>query len=64
MIKQILNNSIFFDTKSFYPPAPNSTDYQEFTLIAILDGKLHAIYWTDASEGVTEAIQNLPYIIS
>jgi len=62
MVKQILNNSGFFDANSFYHPAPISIDYQEFTLIATLDGKLHAIYWNDASEGVPEVIiQNLPY---
>jgi hypothetical protein len=65
MTKQILNNSGFFDANNnFYPPAPNSIDYQEFTLIATIDGNLQAIYWTDASEAVPEPIQNLPYIIS
>ena len=62
--KRILNNSGFFEAESFYPPAPNSTDYFEFTMIATLNGKLHAIYWTDASEGVPAGVTNLPYILA
>jgi hypothetical protein len=61
--KQILNDSGFFDSKSFYPPAPNSADYFEYTIIATLNGKLQAIYWTDASKDVPYGISNLPYIL-
>ncbi|HKG30218.1 MAG TPA: hypothetical protein VKA91_03010 [Nitrososphaeraceae archaeon] len=53
-----LNNTGFFESTSFYPPAPNNTDYLDFTMFAILGNKLHAVYWTDASEGVLDAVKN------
>ena len=33
-------------------------------MFAILGNKLHAVYWTDASEEVPEAVQNLPYALA
>jgi hypothetical protein len=62
--KRTLNVSGFFDAESLYPPRPNSTGYLEFTAIATLNGKLHAIYWTDESEDVPDAIKNLPFILA
>ena len=59
-----LNNSGLFEAASFYPPSPNSTDYLEFTVFAILGNKIHGIYWTEASEDVPVAIQNLPYAMA
>ena len=59
-----LNNSGFFEAASFYPPPTNITDYLEFTMFAILGNELHAVYWTDASEEVPEAVQNLPYALA
>ncbi len=63
--KRLLNNSGFFRSSiTFYPPAEGSADYIEFTVIATLNGKLHAVYWTDVSEEVPEPIRNLPYIMA
>jgi hypothetical protein len=63
--KRLFNNSGFFEsTTTFYPPAEGSADYIEFTVIATLNGKLHAVYWTDVSEEVPEPIRNLPYIMA
>jgi hypothetical protein len=63
--KRLFNNSGFFEsTTTFYPPAAGSADYIEFTVIATSNGKLHAVYWTDVSEGVPEPIRNLPYIMA
>jgi hypothetical protein len=62
--KRILNDSGFFDSGSFYPPSPNSADYFEYTLIATLDNKLQAVYWTDVSEDVPNGVENLPFILS
>jgi hypothetical protein len=65
--KRLLNNSGFSElttTTTFYPPASGSADYIEFTVIATLNGRLHAVYWTDVSEGVPEPIRNLPYIMA
>ncbi len=60
-----LNTSGFFDTSvSFYPPDPNSTDYTEFTVFALLGNDLNVIYWTDASDGVPESIANIPYAMT
>jgi hypothetical protein len=64
LAKRILNDSGFFDSKSFYPPALDNEDSFEYTLSATLNGKSHAIYWTDASEGVPNGIRNLPFIMS
>jgi hypothetical protein len=63
---RILNNSGFLgSTTTFYPPpASGSADYIEFTVIATLNGRVHAGYWTDASAGVPESILNLPYIMA
>jgi hypothetical protein len=62
---RILNDSGFFDSdKIFYPPPSGSSDYFEYTVIATLNGKLHAVYWTDVSEGVLNGIKNLPFILA
>jgi hypothetical protein len=29
-----------------------------------MNGRLHALYWTDASEGVPVGVKNLPYILA
>jgi hypothetical protein len=63
--KRLLNNSGFFGlTTTYYPPPSGSADYIEFTVIATLNGRLHAVHWTDVSEGVPEPIRNLPYIMA
>ena len=62
--RRILNNSEFFESDSFYPPAPNGTDYQEYTLIGSLGSDLNAVYWTSASEQVPSTVENLPYILA
>jgi Common central domain of tyrosinase/Bacterial TSP3 repeat len=56
-----LNNSGLFETASFYSPPPNSTDFLEFTVFVMLGDKSQVVYWTDASEGVPDALKNLPY---
>ena len=61
---RILNGSGFFEAEASYPPAPNSTDYEEFTISATLDGKLNSVYWTTTSEGVPEPVANLPFILA
>ena len=63
--KRILNDSGFFDSKKvFYPPPLNSRDYFEYTVIATLNGKLQAVYWTDSSEDIPSGIKNLPFILA
>jgi hypothetical protein len=63
--ERILNNSGFFGSATtFYPPASASADYIEFTVIATLNGRVYAGYWTDTSEEVPEGIRNLPYIMA
>ena len=63
--KRVLNNSGFFSLNaSFYLPASGSSDYVEYTAVATLKGRAHAVYWTDTSEGVPEGIRNLPYIMA
>jgi len=60
-----INNSDLFETlTSFYPPQPNGADYLEYTVIAIMDGKVQAVYWTDVSNNVPDAVKNLPYSMS
>jgi hypothetical protein len=62
---RILNGSGFLEsTTTFYPPPSGSADYIEFTVIATLNGRVYAGYWTDVSEGVPESIRNLPYIMA
>jgi hypothetical protein len=61
---RILNGSGFFEAEASYPPAPNSTDYEEFTISATLDGKLNSVSWTTTSEGVPEPVANLPFILA
>lgn len=62
---RILNNSGFLgSTITFYPPVSDSADYVEFTVVATLNGRVYAGYWTDVSEGVPEPIRNLPYIMA
>ena len=63
LLKQTLNNSGFFESISFYPPSEGA-DYFEYTLIATLNNKLNAVYWTDVSNGVPPGVQNLPFILS
>jgi hypothetical protein len=52
----------FFESKSFYPPS-NGADYFEYTLIAALNNKLNAVYWTDVSKEVPPNVENLPFIL-
>jgi hypothetical protein len=64
VVQRILNDSGFLDSKSFYPPsqAPNLSG-SEYTLITILNGKIHAAYWTDNSPHVPNGLKNLPFIL-
>jgi hypothetical protein len=62
LLQRALNNSGFFESKSFYPPS-NGADYFEYTLIAALNNKLNAVYWTDVSKEVPPHIENLPFIL-
>ena len=63
--RRILTDSGFFDSdRIFYPPPTGGADYFEYTVIATLNGKLHAVYWTDISEGVPNGIKNLPFILA
>jgi hypothetical protein len=64
VIKRTLNISGFFEADSFYPSAANHSDATEYTAIATLNGKLHAVYWTDKSEEVPDGVRNLPFIIA
>jgi hypothetical protein len=64
LLKRILNDSGFFDSKNFYLPSPNSADYNEYILFARLNNKLQAVYWTDVSEGIPYGIENLPFSLS
>lgn len=64
LVKQIVNRSGFFNAETFYPPAPNSTEYSEFTVNATLNGRVHTVYWTSVSEDVPAGIRNLPYILA
>jgi hypothetical protein len=62
---RILNSSGFLEsTTTFYPSPSGSADYVEFTVIATLNGRVYAGYWTDVSEGVPEPIRNLPHIMA
>ena len=36
LLKQIVNDSVFFDSKNFYPLSSTSTDYNEYILFATL----------------------------
>jgi hypothetical protein len=63
--RRILNDSGFFDSKKiFYPSLLNSRDYFEYSIIATLNGKLQAVYWTDASKDIPSGIKNLPFILA
>jgi hypothetical protein len=63
--KRTLNISDFFDIDNFYPVTPNIRDeFIEYMVVATLNGKLHAVYWTDKSDGVPDSVKNLPYILS
>lgn len=59
-----LINSGFFDAQNSYPPTPNSTDYQEYTIIAALNGQINSVYFTTTSEDVPETIKNLPFYLA
>jgi hypothetical protein len=62
--KRILNDSNFFDSNGFYPTntLKNQSQFQ-YTLVAMLNGKLHEVYWTDTSD-VPNGIRNLPFILA
>ena len=62
--RRTLNNSEFMDSNRFYPTAPNSTGYQEYTLIGAIGTNLNAVYWTSTSKDVPLTVQNLPYILA
>jgi Common central domain of tyrosinase len=63
--RRIINDSgFFYSNKVFYPPVPNSRSCFEYTVIATLNGKLQAVYWSDASEDVPNGIKNLPFILA
>ena len=40
--------------QSNYPPTPGSADYFTYTLFVILDGRIHAVSWTDTSPNAPE----------
>jgi hypothetical protein len=62
--KRILNDSNFFDSNSFYPTNTLKNQSQsQYTLVAMLNGKLHEVYWTDTSD-VPSGIRNLPFILA
>jgi hypothetical protein len=58
---RIIRESGFFEANTYYPPAPNTTDYREYNIVASSDGKLHSVYWTDTSVDVPEKLQRLPF---
>ena len=55
----------FLNQRAFYPPSQslNNTAGSAYTLIAILNGKIHATYWTDSSPHVSNSLKNLPFIL-
>jgi hypothetical protein len=64
LVKQIVNRSGLFNTEISYLPAPNSTEYSEFTVNATLNGRVYTVYSTSVSEDVPAGIRNLPYILA
>jgi len=59
-LKEILTNNTFFEAESFYPPIDSgAADFFEYTLIATIDGKINAVYWTDVSEDMPRQLWNI-----
>ena len=62
-LKNLIRNNNLQRTQSNYPQAPGSVDYFTYTLIVVLDGKIHAVTWTDTSpiapEGLFELAQSI-----
>jgi hypothetical protein len=60
-LTQIFIKNGFFEADNFYPPMASSgaADFFEYTLIATLNGKINAIYWTDVSEDAPRELQDI-----
>jgi hypothetical protein len=62
-LKNLIRNNNLQRTQSNYPPTPGSADYFTYSLFVVLDGKAHAVTWTNTSpnapEGLFEIAQSI-----
>ena len=49
--------------QSSYPPTPGTADYFTYTLFVILDGRIHAVTWTDTSPNAPEELFKIAQVI-
>jgi hypothetical protein len=49
--------------QSNYPPTAGSADYFTYTLLVILNGRIHAVTWTDTSPNAPEELFEIAQLI-
>jgi hypothetical protein len=62
-LKNMIRSSNLQRTQSDYPPIPGSADYFTYTLFVILDGRIHAVTWTDTSPNAPEELFKIAQLI-
>ena len=62
-LKNMFRSSELQRIQSNYPPTPGSADYFIYTLFVILDGRIHAVTWTDASPNAPEELFEIAQLI-
>jgi len=62
-LKNMIRSSNLQRIQSNYPPTPGSADYFAYTLFVILDGRIHAVTWTDTSPNAPEELFKIAQLI-
>jgi hypothetical protein len=62
-ITPLIRSSNLQRIQSNYPPTPGSADYFTYTLFVILDGRIHAVTWTDTSPNAPEELFKIAQLI-
>jgi hypothetical protein len=62
-LKNMIRSSNLQRIQSNYPPTPGSADYFTYTLFVILDGRIHAVAWTDTSPNAPEELFEIAQLI-
>jgi hypothetical protein len=62
-ITPLIRSSNLQRIQSNYPPTPGSADYFTYTLFVILDGRIHAVTWTDTSPSAPQELFKIAQLI-